>query len=154
MVGELGLKARFFYPGQLCHLDPFLKKYWNSITVKKSEIRDLTHFCYFDNKTQNTRKMQNPIWNNCQNLKNFPTCFFHLKKIFFWFSGYSKFTYFFKKWVKMTNLAWIKKIELLTLIHLPYWALNGIGPMVAEFLWNCAEHVESCMVANFKWPEN
>ena len=114
----------------------------------------MTHFRYFDNKTQNTRKMQNPIWNNCQNLKNFPTCFFHLKKIFFWFSGYSKFTYFFKKWVKMTNLAWIKKIELLTLIHLPYWALNGIGPMVAEILWNCAEHVESCMVVNFERPEN
>ena len=49
----------------------------------------------------------------------------------------------------MTNLAWIKKIELLTLIHLPYRALNGIGPMVAEFLWNCAEHVEFCEVVSW-----
>ena len=54
----------------------------------------------------------------------------------------------------MTNLAWIKKIELLTQIHLAYWQLNDIGPTVAEILWNGAEHVESCRVVNFECPEN
>ena len=49
----------------------------------------------------------------------------------------------------MTNFAKIKKIELLTSIHLQYWVLNGIGPIVAENSWNCAEHVESCRVVNW-----
>ena len=92
MVGELGLKARFFLSRPTLSFGPFLKKYWNSITVKKSEIRDLTHFCYFDNKTQNTKKMQNLIWKIRHKMKNFPNCFFHFKKIFFGFSGHSKFT--------------------------------------------------------------
>ena len=59
------------------------------------------------------------------------------------------FQYFFWKRAQMTNLASYKSINILTLIYLPSWALNSIGPIVAEILWNCAEHVEFCRVVNW-----
>ena len=61
---------------------------------------------------------------------------------------------FFWKRAQMTNLASYKSIDILTLIYLPSWALNSIGLIVAELLWNCAENIESCRVVNFECPEN
>ena len=54
----------------------------------------------------------------------------------------------------MTNLALKELVKISTLIYLPYWALNGMGPIAAENLWKCVENVESCRVVNFECPEN
>ena len=37
MLGEFGLKARFFYPGQVRHFNPFLKNIGIALLLKKIE---------------------------------------------------------------------------------------------------------------------